>query len=119
MSATPSKLAILRAAGKVQQQLAKEAAGDTTADVHPAADLFSNVTSRRGGPVAAAVDPVDQISLAQDELQDVNAQLDADKDLLRHLRGASNPDTETEFEEEFTDAQDRDDDDAAPPPTRV
>ena len=122
--ATPSKLDILRAAGKVQQGLAKDAAGEVVADVHPpATDIFANVTSRCGGPGAAAVDPVDQISRAQDELQDVNAQLGADRDLLQHLRGASNPDTETEFEEEFADAEDAHgrggiDDDVGPPPTQ-
>ena len=125
--ATPSKLDILRAAGKVQREIAREAE-EVTAEVHapPAQDLFANVTSRRGPPGAAAVDPLAQITRAQDELQDVNDQLNAEQDLLRRLRGASAPETETEFEEEFADAEDAReaqdlggiDDDVGPPPTR-
>ena len=115
---TPSKLELLRAAGKIQREIALEA---QEAEIHAApADSF--VTSRRKAPDAAAVNPIEQISKAQVELEDVSGQLDSDRDLLRHLRRA-NPDTETEFEEEFADAVDsRDrggtDDDVGPPPTR-
>ena len=102
--ATPSKLDILRAAGRVQRELAAEAiTEEVEAQVH-ASD--HNVTSRRKAPGAAAIDPVEQIALAQDELVGVNDQLRSDQDLLRHLRGNAQ-DTETEFEDHFTDAEEQ------------
>ena len=120
--ATPSKLDILRAAGKVQREFACES-GKTVADVHD-----SNVTTRRKAPDPAPVDPVDQIDRAQGELQDVNLHLDSDRHLLYCLRGTMS-EPETEFEE-FTDAEDATstgaedadlggiDDNVGPPPTR-
>ena len=67
---TPSKLAILRAAGKVQREIAQESQLETVADVH--AVEHANVTSRRGPP-AANVDPLEQIASAESQLSDVNS----------------------------------------------
>ena len=108
---------ILRAAGKVQREIAREAE-EVAADVHT-----SNVTTRRKAPDPVLVDPVDQIDRAQGELQDVNVQLNSDRDLLQRLRGDTT-EPETEFEE-FADAEDiasaEDlggiDDDVGSPPT--
>ena len=101
---TPSKLDIIRAAGKLQRQIASEASQEVAAEVHAPADA-SNVTTRRKAPDAAAVNPLEQISVAQEELQDVSTALLEEQDLLRRLRRPNNPDTETEFEE-FADAED-------------
>ena len=101
---TPSKLDILRAAGKVQRELAQEAIAEETeveVEVHHAAD--ANVTSRRRAPAASSA--LDQIALAQDELVDVNAQLRSERDLLRRLRDPRAAETETEFEDHYTDAE--------------
>ena len=107
--ATPSKLEILRAAGKVQRELAKEVlAEEVQVEVHAEQDQdpARHVTGRRRAPGPADVNPIEQIALAEDELVDVNAQLRSDQDLLRRLRGHAAPDTETEFEDHFTDAED-------------
>ena len=101
--ATPSKLDILRAAGKVQRELAQEI---VAAEVHPEPQRSHVTTGRHAAPHSAAVNPLEQISDAQEELHGVSAQLLSEQDLLRRLRhGANATDTETEFEE-FADAED-------------
>ena len=87
---TPSKLAILRAAGKVQRELEVEA------EVHNTQQ--SNVTVRRV-PGAAAVNPLDQLSVVQEGIEEVEDSLRQDEDLLRHLRQGVASGNETEFED--------------------
>ena len=98
---TPSKLAILRAAGQVQREIAADqntTGQQVVADVHHPANP-SNVTTRR------RQDPLEQISVAQDELSQVQSDLQAEQQLLQRLRGTHLTDGETEFE----DAQDGED----------
>ena len=102
-SPTPSKLAILRAAGQVQREIAADqnAAGQQVlADVH---HPTGNVTTRR------RQDPLEQITVAQDELSQVQSDLQAEEQLLQRLRGAHLTDGETEFED-AQDGEDVDDD---------
>ena len=84
--ATPSKLDIIRAAGKVQREIAAEIHQDGAAVPPPDT---SNVTTRRHK------DPVDQITAAQDELGEVQADLQHDQVLLRRLRGTGGVDFST------------------------
>ena len=82
---TPSKLDIIRAAGKVQLEIAAEA------QIHPPPG--DNVTTRR------RQDPLEQISNAQDELQDVQSSLQEEQALLRRLLNAGQDGFETAVED--------------------
>ena len=110
--ATPSKLDILRAAGKVQRELAAESQL-VEADVHRSAD-HDNVTTRRRVQVGA----VEQLSEAQDELLQVQTSLQEDQALLRRLRGTTQDGFETAAEEIEEDAADNVDDVESDPEPR-
>ena len=100
---TPSKLSIFRAAGKVQREMAEEI--QVAAEVHPAPGAMANVTTRRA-PAAAAVNPLETIADAQEELEDVSAELRLEQDVLRRLRrgAAGATDAETDIED-YVDAE--------------
>ena len=97
---TPSKLSILRAAGKVQREMAEEQAATVNLD--------TNVTQRRRQPAPdpASVNPLDTIAVVHDELQDVSADLRSEQDLLRRLRQGANAEPATDFEDDYVDAED-------------
>ena len=109
--ATPSKLDILRAAGKVQREIAAEAVQDDVA----LRSSDANVTTRRRG---VQIDPVEQIVEAQEELQLVQDSLQEDQQLLHRLRGAAADGFETAAEDladdDLGDLGDAEDDADAP-----
>ena len=79
---TPSKLDIIRAAGKVQREIAADVHKDASGADAPAKHV--HVTTRRK-------DPLDQISTAQEELHDVQSSLKEDQVLIDRLRSAAIP----------------------------